>query len=546
LRILRFSTLSSNNCRILLLILSGIVVVSGLSSVDQTEYACGWDGYYYLVQVQSLNNTGIMHSPEYSLVYVPLLAFHAITGDYVVSYRMSTVFIKLLFVLSVFTITLSLLKSSGCYRRKKILYTALLTAAASAMSPSMNYFFAQFPKNLLGFALFFFFMASVFSSSRYRNSDVYSKGGWFLRISGSLLLFLAAFFTHRFSAILLLFFLVLYSAPRVMTLLKQLWSGSGRKQGRLILLIGSAFLILVLLISSRLPLAPSIHDLERITGDLSSNPIFVPSSFINTFGLFRLTPAWRVEIYAAAALLLLTGVLLLVRNRFIFMRIGREYYILIILSLIGLFPFIRFSLTGLSYRLFFGTMLMLPLVCIPYLKLVVDKLLQLHLFKGKLKTETFPVLVFLAMLALSLYTDGSYISETHDPPYSLYEELAGEVAGALSNIDFELIIAHKALAEMITFKYEIDALPWAPEDYYESDRVWRITAGILRDEVAYYLSPERAEQYFIRLSGDYGLLREDQWNDFIDCISDDPVMMEAVNTWRNPHEQRPLYLVKNR
>ncbi len=531
---------------ILLLILSAAVVLSGLTAISQTEYASGWDGYYYLVQVQSLNNTGVMHSPEYSLVYVPLLVFRAITGDYVVSYRISTILIKLLFVLSVFSVSLSLLKSSNCCGKREIVYTALLTASVSAISPSMNYFFTQFPKNLLGFALFFFFIASVFSTSRYRNGEVCSKGGWFLRISGSLLLFLAAFFTHRFSAILLLLFLVLYSAPGAMTLLNRLWSGSGRKQGRLIILICSVFLLLILFISSRLPLAPSIHDLERITGDISLNPIFVPSSFINTFGLFRLTPAWQIEIYAAAALLLLTCILLLFRNRFSFIRIGRGYYIVIILSLIGYFPFVRFSLTGLSYRIFFGTMLMLPLVCIPYLQIAVVKLFRSRPSRGKLNAEAAPALLILAMLSLSLYTAGSYRPEIHDPPYSFYEELAGEVTEALSRRDCELIIAHKALAEMITFKYEIDALSWAPEEYFERDRVWRITAGILRDEIAYYLSPELAGQYFIRLGGDYGLLREDQWEAFMDSISDDPVMMEAVNTWRNPHEQRPLYLVKNR
>ena len=519
---------------ILLLALSCVIIGSGLLSVYQTEFANGWDGYYYLVQVQSLNNTGVMHSPEYSLVYVPLLALHAITGDYVASYKISTVLIRLLFVLSIFSLSLTILKSSGSSRREAFL-TALLTAAISAASPSLNYLFTQFPKNLLGFTLFFFFMACVFGTARRREG----------RIAGAVLLFLAAFFTHRFSAILSLCFLALFFAPRAKNLLKCLWTKGGGRQGRLLVLFATVFLFFVLFISSRLPLALSVHDLERITGDLSLIPIFVPASFISTFGAARLTPAWHIEIFTAAALPLLSCVLLLCRNRFSFLRI-RGYYILIILSLIGLFPFAGFSLTGLSCRLFFGTLLMLPLVCIPYLRLTVEKLFRESRDTVKPKVEAVPVLVFLALLAFSFYTAGSYRSEIHDPPYSFYEELAGEAVEALSARDYELIIAHKALAEMITFKYEIDALPWAPEEYFQRDRIWRITAGILRDEIAYYLSPDLAGRYYVRLSGDYGLLREDQWEAFMESISDDPVMMEAVNTWRNPHEQRPLYLVQNR
>ncbi len=532
---------------ILFLVLAGAVIGSGLASVYQTGYVNGWDGYYYLVQVQSLNNTGVMHSPEYSLVYLPLMALHTITGDYVTSYKISAVLFKLLFVLSVFTLSFSLLRSVRDISKRVAFFTALFTATLSAMSPSLNYFFTQFPKNLLGFALFFFFMASVFSTGRRWRGGVKS-GGLYVRTIGVILLFLAAFFTHRFSAVLSLCFLVLYFAPPVKHLLKHLWSSVGRKQARILIPVVMILLLLLvtlLIISNRLPLAPSVQDLERITGDLSLSPIFVPVSFVQSFGLFRISPAWIVEIFLAAVLPLLTCFLLLFRKRFSFLHMGGGYYILLIFSLTGLFPFFRFSLTGLSYRLFFGSLLMFPLACLPYIRLAVGKILGLRLDRGLLSRRVIPVLIFLALLALSLYTGRSYSPELHDPPYEYYEEIAGEAVEALSGVDWELIIAHGALAEIITYKFEVDALPWAPEEYFQRDRVWRITAGILRDEVSYYLSPEIADRYFIRLSGDYGLLREDQWEAFMESIADDPVMMEAVDTWRNPLQQRPMYLVKD-
>ncbi len=117
---------------------------------------------------------------------------------------------------------------------------------------------------------------------------------------------------------------------------------------------------------------------------------------------------------------------------------------------------------------------------------------------------------------------------------------------ALDEEEFDLIIAHRSLAEFITFRYRVDALPWAPEEHFQRDRVWRITAGILGDEVSYYLSPDIAETRFVRLGGDYGLLREDHWETFVEKVSDDPVMMEAVEVWRNPLAVRPAFLVGNR
>ncbi|MBN2585810.1 MAG: hypothetical protein JXR55_00825 [Candidatus Fermentibacteraceae bacterium] len=534
---------------VLLLLLAGAVTVGGFSALCRSEYATGWDGYYYLVQVQSLSNTGEMHSPEYSLVYVPLLAFHALTGDYLASFRLSAVLIKLAFVLAVFSLSRAMVRQVRGSGREAFL-TALTAAALSAASPSLNYFFTQFPKNLLGFALFLFFAASVMGTARYRRErEPSSPGtGLLLRSSGAAALFLMAFFTHRYSAVLSTLFLVLYLVPVLLRRLRRMWDGDGRGHGRLLVsaLVAAALLISVLFVADRLPLAPSVQDLERVTGDLSSEPILVPLAFVQGFGLFRLTVPWLAEIVLAAALPLATCILLLFGSRFRTFLAGRGYYALLLLSLVGLFPFLRFSLTGLSYRLFFGTMLLFPVVCVPYLNLATKKMLRVGRDGSETRSAGLPVLVYLCMLALSFWTGRSYRPLLHDPPYEYYQELSDEVAGALSGVECVLLIAHRSLAEMITFRHEMDALPWAPEEYFERDGVWRVTAGIMRDEFSYYIGPLMAERYFTRLRGDYGLIREDCWEAFLDSIAGDPVMMEAVDTWRNPMEQRPAYLVRNR
>jgi hypothetical protein len=553
----------------LLMILAGVVIGSGIAALNRTEYANGWDGYYYLVQVQSINNTGSMHSPEYSPVYLPLIALYAITGNYITSYKLSAVIIKVLFVFSVFTLGFSLLRSKPDIDRRTAFFTALIAGALSSMSPSLNYFFTQFPKNLLGFALLFFFMASVYGTSRVwkeqkspsSHQDIPERGSFarMLRVLGVLLLLLATFFTHRFAAVLSICFLVLYFAPSAKHRLQYLWSVKKRepdisatswlqkhrkKSLRLFILLIPFMALLAL--SHKLPLALSFYDMEIITGDFSLKPIFVPASFMQNFGTFRFSTAWIAEIFLASTLPLITCALLLSRHRFSFLRLGREYYIPILFSLTGLFPFFRFSLTGLSYRLYYGTLLIFPLLCIPYICSGVKKILTFRPEKKSVWQEAIPVLLFVALLASSLHTGRSYNPELHDPPYEFYEELAAECVASLADVDCELIIAHKPLAAVITYNFEVDALPWSPEEYFPRERVWRITAGILQDEVAMYLSPELAEQHFMPLTGDYALMREDHWEAFMRSIANDPVMLEAVHTWRNPYEQRPGYMMKGK
>ncbi len=555
-----------------LILLTGVVVLSGMVSLNQTTYANGWDAYYYLIQVKALLETGEMHSPEYSLVYLPVLGWHALTGDYILSYKLAAVLIQCIFVLSVFCAAFSLLQNRPETNHRYVFAASLFTAALAAMSPSLNYFFVQFPKNLLGFAFFFFFMAGFFAFSRYVKKrenasvprDLRQYAALSIRAAGLILLFLAAFFTHRFSAVLSMLFLLLYFAPSLALSLKRLvtavWKGNAktdktgiisilrRHRGKAVIsaciLAGGVFILLA--VSHRLPLGLSLYDIEIITDNFSITPMFPPVEFINVFGSSKISALWMVEIIAGSLLLLITAVLLVFKKHFAFLRMGKEYIIVVITALIGLFPFFRFSLTGISYRLFFGTLLMLPLVCVPYVAFEAERLAR-FVVKGDIfkKTAAFAA-AFIAVLVLSFYTGASYNSKLHDPPYDYYTELAGRTLDVLKNKDFELIIAHKALAELITFQHGVDALPWAPEEWFARDRVWRITAGLLREDFTEYLPPDILEDGFVPLEQDYALLREDYWESFLTNIADDPSVMESVQTWRNPLEQRPAYLMKGK
>jgi len=521
---------------LLLVILLFVVLITSYISAYQTEYANGWDGYYYLVQLQSYTSTGEMHSPEYSLVYLPLLAVYNITGDYMVSSKIAAIFIKLMFVFSVFVLSLKLLGSLHPTKPDKCFVTALLTATIASASPSLNFYFLQFPKNLMGFSFFFFFVASLVTTRKtisQRDKKAY------IRIGISVVLFLAAFFTHRFTAVLSLIFLALF----VLSLLKRRIHLLLKSK---ILWLSVSALAVVMIFSNNIPLAVNIYDIERITSDLNPKPIFVPIAFTEAFGVSKLTTAWIIEIYLAAALPIITFLLALWRRKVTLIRVNKSYYIIAIISLIGLFPFFEFSLTGLSYRLFFSTLLILPILYLPYIWLFTEKINSSFYNSSVSFRNSRSVILFFSILTISFFTGRSYKPEVHDPPYEFYEEVSQNAMIALEEVDFDLIIAHRSLAEFITYTYQVDALPWAPEERFERERVWRITAGIIPAEFSYYLSPEISEEYFVRLKGDYGLIREDYWEDFVEKTSNEPAMVEAINSWRNPMDLRPRFLAKNK
>ena len=186
---------------------------------------------------------------------------------------------------------------------------------------------------------------------------------------------------------------------------------------------------------------------------------------------------------------------------------------------------------------------MLPILYLPYIWFVTEKIDSSSSISFRKSSS---VILFLSILVLSFFTGRSYKPEVHDPPYELYEEVSQNAMIALEEADVDLIIAHRSLAEFITYTYQLDALPWAPEEHFERERVWRITAGIIPAEFSYYLSTDISGEYFVRLKGDYGLIREDYWEDFVENTSNEPAMVEAINTWRNPMNLRPQFLLGNR
>lgn len=450
-------------------------------SFSGSDFAPGWDGYFYLIQVKAMIEEGAMHSADSSPVYLLLRGLYVLCGDYVTAFQLMCALLAGAF------------SALSFWAARKIcgsVPTALVVAAWTIFSPSLTFFAAQFPKNLLGMNALLLLLG--FSLQR----SVLPKA----------LSLLLAFWSHRMTAGLSLIFWVARRLTWQRMLGVLALGGVG---------VAAAFLVPGLL-------RPA--DLERFSGAFQSMPQVQGWAFIQLLEPGRMHLSWMLEIGIAFFFL---GYWILTwlsdrPNQF-----GLAFFALV---LVLIFPFFRMEVQGMGYRFFLSFMLLAPLVfaLIPHIL-----------------PKVFFYVVTTLFLALSIWGRGAYQPEVFDPDYAQYSALADKIEEELSEKNPELLIAHKGFAEIITFETGIDALPWQPEYEVDSLRLWRIATDIMPMEMRYLLGREDQKRV-IALGIDCMALPETVWQRFVVAAHEDgdEDLIERISSWRNPHEERPAYLLK--
>jgi hypothetical protein len=462
-------------------------------ALAQTPFANGWDSYYYLVQLKSLEESGRMHSPEASLIYPFLQLCYRLTGDYVLALKAGAAVLAGLFAWVVFTVP------------KAPLSGKLAGAAFALFSPTLTYFAAQYPKNLLGLVLLAAFIGSL--------SRVGKEGqkGWQKEMILPLTLLVINYFGHRATFALGVIWLALWFLFR--------YKENIGKQvlNRRFAAVFVTGLVLLAAASRVFPGLFHVVDFGRLERAFTSVPQFAPWSFVRYFGIERISGWWLVEVIVA------TGCWLFGLWRF-FRKNGQA---MAVLGVVLLFPFLEWSFTGISWRFFLIFVLLTPLWVIdwPFLKSRINGL------------------VFAAFLTLgSFFSWHSYNPQWHDPDYSLMANVTAGARRFLSVKSAELVIAHNTLAEYFTFATGTDAMPWLPEYPVDSSRLWRIAAGIPVQTLRYYSGSEKAVQ---NLGFGYSLLPEYRWQIALQQAEkeQDTDILAEMRSWRNPGQIRPGWLL---
>jgi hypothetical protein len=451
----------------------------------KSPYANGWDGYFYIIQIKALIEDSQMHTSRYSLFYPVLLFFQWIITDYELTYKIVSAMIVGSFSLVFYKLSKSLNTQSNI---------SYVLGTYTLFSPHLTYFGSQYPKNLLGLTLFLMLVISLFNS----------KYGW----TG--LLLVINLFVHKMTAGLSIITVLL------VIIFKKLTNRSVKK----ILLAGLAVIVILLIYFQII----GLNELKSRGFLFTTNFQWPTLSFINSFKQL-LSNYWIIELIVANVVFIGMSIYLIYNK-----RTDIRWFTLMGLLILLTFPFLEWSILGVSFRFFMVFILLSPI-------LLSQLTINLN-FRWLLLIGT-------AFFISGILVIDHYPTNKYDPPYGLYRHIAKRIADKQisGDIDVQLLIAHKSLAEYITFKTKIDVLPWIPEYKIDSSKLWRIATGLNAKTISYYLNDYSNPSGYEFLTVNYILIREDQWQKLLGNIkSEDPALFDELTNWKNPFEIRPGWL----
>ena len=463
--------LSTKNRKVIfgfaLLIIASLSFLLRFWAYQKTNFANGWDAYFYLIQIKSLFEEGSMHSSDLSLIYPLLYIQQLIWGNYEFSYKINAAFLAASF-------TMSLAYAIKCISKSKTII--LLVATFTLLSAHLTYFAAQYPKNTLGLCFFFMLIAQIPRLFRQKQT----AKNWLIIIFFLLL----NVFGHRMTFVLGLMFLSFFMMLKHISF----------KQILILLLIGGGISVIGLF----LPGLFSLADFSRFDGMLSTKPQFSLLSFIQSFGLDRIGITWLIEIIGITIVALLPIYISIKQVK----SMPSKFIIAwLLMSFVLIFPFYHWALDGIAFRFFLVFILLLPLI----IGVAINQLSWHN------KHISILIILFIGLSPLSI---NGYKPKLHDPPYGLYHTISSRIVEKLPTEDLELLIAHKSLAEYFTFTTGKDALPWIPEYPIDEKKLWRVAADLNPNVYRYYL-PDAS---LSALSSNYYLVREDEWQQFLSIL----------------------------
>ena len=469
-----------------------LVIVFGLAAsllryfaLAQTPYANGWDGYYYVMQAHSWITYGHLQSQDFSLIYPYFTLLSFLTGDFVQAYKIGSAMIGGAIV------GVSCLVALRFSIESKL---AWLCGSVLLFSPTLVYFTSQFPKNGLGLIFFLMFL-KAFHNNR-----------WPFWVAFALLSLL----THRMMGGLCILILIF----RWLHFRHWKW------------LLGGGILSVLL---SLLPGILHISDLSRFEEQF----VWVPEvPFWSFYSLFEdsMNMYWVFELISMA-LLLLGSIYTYIRQKAYESENPMIRWVFPMLIFVCVFPFLLMDSGTMGYRFF----LIVPVFLILMGTMQIRKINKI--------VHVLPVI----FMFFSFFSYKAYNPQKHDPPNEIYEIIVSRLQEAYSNDHYQLVIAHKSLAEMIIYETEFDALNWSIESNGKDDRVLRIVHNLDKYHFAKYLAREDLKKVR-KLTLKYYSLPNQLWRKYLSQVRamEDEDLLDRIAHGANPLKERPNYLRKGK
>jgi hypothetical protein len=446
--------------------------------------ACGYDVYYYALQIKALTRCDELLFFDSSLVYHVLYLINGLVKNPVLSVQALS--------------SLSMAVIYGCLLRMSLSrgFSPYKTAAAgiAVFNPASFYLLLEFTKNSFALALFFLSVLFLSRGLRFLNA----------RTGLGLLFGLGAFFSHRIMpALLAPFFL-----PRIAA---RLWTD--RRFRRPLIGVAAAGAVLILL--------AVVFRWEFFSARMPPLDLRSPLGRLLQFQSRRLWPEERI-FYTLLQIFLFFAV-----PPTIIRRPLAPASLFGLLAWLLAFPFLRFSWDGTSFRL----LIMAPLFAAPWL---MDR------FNGK---SDRPIGRFISRNRASLsraagilLTAGSVLCiagalrhlSSKGPDYDLYRRELGSLETLAAG---RRVIAHRGLAGFLWYEKGVRSENFIPPA--EAGDYLRL---------AYFFSPVVFEPYLrggeprpAAVGGGYTLMEEYVWRRFYQDRRD----LVFLRSELNPYLPRP-------
>lgn len=456
--------------------------------LTQTNVATGVDGYYFAEQARFLAEHGRFRSFENSIVVILFAAIQRVMGNPILAVKGG---VSLLAGLAAPAGFLYGTFSSGRLK------SGILLGSLLAVSPSLSYLSAHFPKTA-GAPVFLFAALALLEWGLSLGKPKV------LALAFSGILFLALGFAHK-----LIFLIGAWIA--VGTLIDH---SAGHFSFR-----PRALFLSLLLMGSLLALGKVLLpvDLLRILPALSW-PQGWPLALLGK--RVFLHPVLHAEM--VLSLLALFPGFWLLKNRPSF-RYRTLAWALLIPALFN--PFLNNTVLDLGYRL----------ILTVFLPGVV-------LWSWGIPNKKKFVLGGLGLSALL----GFFSGKVYEPGFDeTNAKTYHRIIDQMPKNEFPLVICHLGLNYYYTWVTGKDTLAFLPDDdQYPPDQTWRISWGVSHDAYENVLGQinRRDLPPVQMLTPDYALIREDVWRLFLEGLPPGTFLNEIVSSWRNPHTPRPSFI----
>lgn len=456
----------------------------------QTPYPPGSDGYIYLKQISNLLESGHLHFKDLSLIYPLGMVLLWIFKDPVSSYQLLLMAIAVFFSLSFYRLAQNISKDR---------MMALILTGLSLLSMTRIYTLIEFPKTMLAVS---FFLWVIYFRKNLKDEN-YALNA-FKNILGLALACLAAVLSHKFVGFVCVFYLML--------------SGGLRKK---YLLLAMA-LLLSFLLGAILLRYIDFSDGGRLAGLMQFYPALPAFSFFELLeGIMPLM--WKIELLIFVAFPMLYWIF---SDRKVLSALA-------IMIFIFQFPFFQIQPDSVGFRLFLIAQLVTPLLGIGLIQ---------NLNASNIGKKRMAFLLGTLFLTVTF----SYPLRWMQPPYELYEKIFPKLHAWIWSHKPSLIIVHKPLAEMISFREKIDTLAWEVPLHDGNENIWRIMYHVPKYSLERNLESQERKQ-IDDLNRFYALIPEKTYQKYKAQLiqnKDQLVLEDLLNHALNPTKSLPVFLKK--